>query len=455
MKPILVWIKSNLTIIAIGLIIFFVGDRHLQYKQWEKSEAVINNDVISYYAYLPAFFIEDDIKLSFIEKENNKFSDLYWPISGPNNSNVVKTSAGLSLLYLPFFLSADLYSSKYIEGRRGNEPPYKVALILSSFVFLIVGLIFTRKTLLLYFDELSAALTIIILGLGTNLWYYSIEECTMSHVYSFSLIALYSYGVFSKKFETKNFLYHGILIGLISLVRPTNVLVFLLFLFFQVNSMESALARLKRLFRLNYIFLFTIGFFLIWSIQFSYWKYVTDQWLYFPYTNEKFFFLNPEIWNGLVGFRKGWFVYTPLMLLCIPGFFILFRKNEDLKINILIFWIISIYIMFSWWAWWYGGGFGMRPLVDYYSVLSIPLASVLFEILKRKNIWLTTTLGVVLWSGIWLNRFQTQQYRWQIIHYDGMNWEGYKHAWMRTEYDIKILELIERPDYEKAKKESD
>ncbi|MBD78708.1 MAG: hypothetical protein CL840_07300 [Crocinitomicaceae bacterium] len=450
----LLLVKKNLSFLSILFIIYLVGDRHLQYEQWNKPDKVIKNDVISYYAYLPALFIEQDIKLSFIDPEVNRYGDLYWPEKGPNNSNVIKTSAGLSLLYLPFFLLADFYVDTFLEYQpRGNEPPYKVALLVSGLFYLILGLLLTRKLLLLYYRELETAAVLLVLGLGTNLWYYSIEESTMAHTYSFALIAGYAYLVFSRKLETKNFLLHGLLIGLISLVRPTNLLVFILFALFDVSSIQSFKERILSLLKPKYMLWFILGFLSVWLIQFVYWKEVTGSWLYFSYTGERFFFLEPELWRGFFGFRKGWFVYTPLMFLVVPGFYWLYKENQQLKWNLLVFFALASYVMFSWWAWWYGGGFGMRPMVDYYAIWAIPIAALLTKIIQSRKWIPIAVLGLVLYGGIWFNRYQTQQYRWQIIHYDGMNYEAYKHAWMRNEYDAKLLDIIERPDYELAKRQ--
>ena len=59
----------------------------------------------------------------------------------------------------------------------------------------------------------------------------------------------------------------------------------------------------------------------------------------------------PHFLNVLFSFRKEWFIYTPLMMLIIPGFFIFYKRQKE---NFLAFFgcfIISFYIIASWPEW--------------------------------------------------------------------------------------------------------
>ncbi len=64
-------------------------------------------DVLSYYAYLPALFIEDDLKLTFVEDPNRADVHLhrhrYWPETTPKGDKVIKTTMGVALMISPFF----------------------------------------------------------------------------------------------------------------------------------------------------------------------------------------------------------------------------------------------------------------------------------------------------------------------------------------------------------------
>ena len=72
-------------------------------------------------------------------------------------------------------------------------------------------------------------------------------------------------------------------------------------------------------------------------------------------------------------------------------------------------------------VWWFGGGFGMRPMIDYYSLLIIPIG----ELLKLKPPSLKNGVLTLILLGISLNLFQTLQRRNLVIHWDSMSKESY------------------------------
>lgn len=56
--------------------------------------------------------------------------------------------------------------------------------------------------------------------------------------------------------------------------------------------------------------------------QFLYWKHVTGQFIFFSYKNtEGFDFMKPHILNVLFSFKKSLFVYTPVLIFVVAGFF--------------------------------------------------------------------------------------------------------------------------------------
>lgn len=70
---------------------------------WTTKDRVINFDIISYYAYLPATFIYKDISLKFIDDKLGEYREKSWPNTTDEGNYVIKTSMGLSFLYSPFF----------------------------------------------------------------------------------------------------------------------------------------------------------------------------------------------------------------------------------------------------------------------------------------------------------------------------------------------------------------
>ena len=95
---------------------------------------------------------------------------------------------------------------------------------------------------------------------------------------------------------------------------------------------------------------------------------------------------------------------------------------------VLIFYPLAFYIIFSWHLWGYGGGFGARPLVETLALLGLPIA-VLTERVMDKHFILSLALGVIVFLGIYLNRFQQDQFLETIIHWDSMTEERYWEVW--------------------------
>lgn len=433
------FIKSvSLSWIAIFIIGYFVIDRHLQYELWDKEDGVIVSDAKAYYGYLPAFFIEKDISLAFVDEHPEK-AGLYW-FNTFDERNVIKMTCGLSMLSLPFFgIPLAIF-----EDVSGFEPPFKMALIASSLFYLFLGFIFLRKLLLEYFVEGVAALTLVLIGLGTNLWYYSIEEVFMSHVFSFSLISVFLFHSLKKRASYSGlqwWVVFGVLIGFISLIRPTNVLVLLIPVLYKRRVLiKTCIEEWKN------IMLAILTAILVWFPQLLYWKTQAGAWFFFSYGDEGFDFLSPHIWEGLFGFRKGFFIYTPVMLLIIPGLYLVKKKYNELFVPSLIFLVLNVFVIFSWWCWWYGGSFGSRPMIDTYALNALFIAASI-EAALRAKLWVSIPVFLLMLGGVHLNRYQTQQYRWKVIHWDAMTKEAYFFTLLNDPEAPEVEPYLDKPEY--------
>ena len=200
------------------------------------------------------------------------------------------------------------------------------------------------------------------------------------------------------------------------------------------------------------IFIIVFAAFMVWIPQLLYWKSQTGQFLYFSYgEDEKFFWLQPVFWKGLFGFRKGWLIYTPVMIFSLAGIFLLKEKLKDLKLAIIFTFLPAMYLIFSWWCWWYGGSFGMRPMIDFYGILAIPMAAFLQFSHTRKRIFKSILYSLFSLSLL-LGIYHYIQFHYDAIHYDSMTWKAYKHSFGKVHDSEKLDKLLAPPDYENAKK---
>ena len=448
----------RLTLIGILLIQIGVILNIRPWRNAEKKNALINWDVTSYYSYLPAIFVHKDLKFEFLNNSEVNYAEKhqFWPETAPNGNKVIKTTMGMSVLYFPFFIISHIYSlvnDKVVAN--GFSKPYEIGLTFSSIFYMMIGLFFLAKVLRSIYDEKKVSILLFLVFFGTNLFYYATTEPCMSHVYTFSLASVFMY-ITMKIYEKNNwkfFIFLGLIYGLLFLVRPTNILFILAFLLYKIESFSSLNKRLYWLIqhykKLTISIVISV---LIGSVQFFYWKWATGNWFFNSYVGEQFYFNQPRIIEFLFSYRKGWLVYTPIFVFSFLGLYKMYVRKNPWFFSTLIMLPVLVYLFSSWWCWWFGGGFGMRPMIDYYPLLIIPLG----EILSTKISYKKYILNFILAGFVSLNLFQTLQRRNLVIHWDSMSKESYWAFFttikMKNAQDWERQKiLLNAPDYNKAR----
>jgi len=446
---------SKMAIILIGLIIFIADMNSQLYKE----EKIIQIDALAYYTYLPATFIYHDLDLMFFTEPGPHYEFVKgkaWVNIGPDNQRIIAVSYGLSALYLPFFLLAHGVASVFNIDPYGFSWPYHLSVQIAALFYLILGLLIIRKILLTYFSEPVTALSLLGMVIGTNLFYYASFEAGMSHAYNFFLISLFLLLLIrwlkSPSFLTTIFL--GLSTGMVVLVRPSNLLVVSLFLFWNISGREDFKQRSLLFFKqFHKVLLMIFMSFLIWVPQFLYWKYIAGQYVYFSYgDNMRFFWDDPQIINILFSYRKGWLLYTPLMALAIIGipFLVKYFKKGILPVSFAL--AMYIYVLSCWCFWWFGGGFGSRGFIDIYGIMTIPLAAIVTYFITSKKRILRIGFIFLFFLLIGHNLFETAQYRNGAIHYANMTEASYWSSFGKLRPSGNFYNLLEEPPYDKVKK---
>lgn len=430
-------------------------------KNWEKFERVIEHDVHNYYGYLPLMFIYDDIRIDDKERYNYytredgyKYYSV-WSIKTDDGRNVIKGPIGMVYFYAPFFFAAHFIALNSQYEADGFSMPYKIMLIVSTLVFLFIGLIFLNKILNHFnFNKIESAITLIAIGISTNLLAYATTQAALTHVYSFTLIAIFMHFTHRWHDDPKriwNIIALGLTMGLITLIRPTNGIVALYFLWYGIESFSTFKHKLALIQKhiLGLLLIIPIAF-LIWIPQFLYWKISTGSYLYYSFQDEGFYFNDPQILNGLFSFRKGWLIYTPVMAFSLLGLFFMKDSYKKAKVPIVLFVILNLYIVFSWWCWWYGGSIGQRVLIDSYALLAIPLASFISFIIKKGKVLYLPGATILLFL-IWLNIFQIYQYENTSLHHDSMSRKLYFKQFGKIEQIPDFYKYVDWVDYDKYK----
>jgi hypothetical protein len=433
----IIW--AGYTIILLAL--FF------SFRIWDK-ERVIDWDISHYYSYLPATFIYGDFTF---EDEDSLWHKSHFRFATTESGDTlpVKMTSGQAFIYAPFFLAAHIYAkaSKAYEAN-GFSVPYRFAILFSTCLASIVAFWLMGKVLMLFFTETTAGLTCIIIFTGTNIPYYSLVE-PMTHVYSMALMCamiLIFYRYLAKP-GWQLAATVGLVTGLILLIRPSNlvILVFPLFLLF---AHRANIAWQKSLIHFGIV---AAAIVFLWLPQIYYWHMLTGRLLYYSYAGEGFFFGQPEILKGLFSYRKGWFVYSPIVFIAFAGFPALYRVRRKEALAAFITLLLSFYLIFSWWCWWYGGSFGARALIEYLPFMALFMAG-LIQRLRSTRLFLRISVWTVVTALCAWSLFMNWQYYEGLIHYDAMTREVFWKQFLHTEHQKGFWNSLDHPDYEAARK---
>lgn len=246
-----------------------------------------------------------------------------------------------------------------------------------------------------------------------------------------------------------------------ALIRPTEVLIGMIPIGFLMNRWAVQRFNIQTILKdWKAVLVGAITFVLFLLPILLYWKFATGNWVAYTYEEEGFYFDRPwQIWLGLFGFRKGWFIYTPLLFLSAWGMYYLWNDERMNHFRAAFWWYmpVNLFIVLSWYGWWYGGCFGLRALIPALGLMAIPLASLLehFKDSGRKSL-IISGFGVAL---SFLNVFQSFQYQRQILHMDAMTWRSYLYIWGEWELSPPEKEhlktLLDYPDYNQRGKKLD
>lgn len=410
------------------------------------------NDVNQYYSYLVAEFIHHDFSFHFPHG--------FWLIESPIGDMIPKVTMGMAMFYFPFFVIGNNIAHIYGYDPLGYSAPFAWTVHFGTLLYVFIGFWHLRKTLLIFFSEWVSALTLILVLFATNLFYYTFREGEMAHSYLFFLFSLFLFHMvkwhFTRRF--RYLCYMSLVCGFVTLIRPTEVLILILPLFYQATSFSLLAAKFRELAALRWKLLILFVLFLLPLVpQMLFWKSFANQYLFFSYgSNERFYFADPKIWSVLFGWHKGWFVYTPLAFFMVAGLVLMWRQWKQMALPITIYLLLNIYLISSWWDWGFGGAFGMRALVQTFAFLALPLAFFIRHIfsivrpLVRVSVVSVTVLCFLFLIA--LNLVQVVQARSAILHWDSMTREAYSYIFLKTKYSPAEREhlqtLFKKPDYQ-------
>lgn len=224
-------------------------------------------------------------------------------------------------------------------------------------------------------------------------------------------------------------------------------LIGLFFLLFNINSLPDFKEKGLLFFDKKGQFLIAILACLIAiSPQLLLWKINSGDWLFSYDTRfERFYWAEPAIWH--ISYCKGWFVYTPLMFLAFFGFFFLKKKLVLAARRFLLCWtfILSFH-----------GGLGGMAAASVCGLLwrrrhrwVSRLRAALVDWAKQQGYFIKIMIPVLISLCIVLNLFQTRQYHFGFIRWNGMTkealWGVFGKYYLTKEEHDKYNNMFEDP----------
>ncbi|MDH3652553.1 MAG: glycosyltransferase family 39 protein [Saprospiraceae bacterium] len=390
----------------------------LSLNKWKNDPLrVIWSDAEGYYLYLPGTFL--------YQFEDMPLRTPGWPKRG--NKIFTKYSCGVAIMQAPFFAVAHIYSSLTRFDADGFSYPYGIAIILSAIFYMLLGIWLLHRILRKHFARPVLIVTYLLLGLGSNLYYYTIAESGMSHIYSFFLFAaiIYLTDKVINRPDRSSFMILGLVFGLTILVRPTNIIAGLWILFYNVSNLQDFLDRIdffrRHLLKLTLAF---AAFLATWVPQLIYWRYVAGEWVAYSYGEEGFdHWKNPKMIQVLTDLENGLFLYSPAVLIALLGVFYCIESKRSNGWLTLILFTIATYMFGSWWDWNFGGAFGHRCYVEYYALLFGPMAWTIDAISKSRY-----KISKVTFAGL---SFLLIYYSLQMSYAYAPPWDGPNWNWSR------------------------
>lgn len=408
-------------------------------------------DTAGYYLYLPQLFIEGDVTLEHPEvpqkifKEKNLSGTFYQAYYNDKQLWVYKYSIGMAILFLPFFLIGHLIALVGGWPADGYSAPYHHAIFLGGLIYTLLGFGILRRMLLRWFPDLAVAVAMVITVLGTNLAVMMKVSPAMPHCYLLGVYAiiLWLTARWHEKPRTITAVALACTCSITILSRPSEIVCLLIPLLWGVSSIATLKEKWKLIWKTKWQWILAGCVAAIpVALQILLWKATADEWIYYSYHYpEEMRLVSPFFSEFLFSYRKGWLLYTPIMLFGIAGFFFL-RKQKTVFAALLVFFVINLWFVSSWTVWWYAESFGSRAILQSYAVMLFPLTALLAWAYAKRIRGILVSIPLVLLFAF--NLFQTWQFEHGVIDASRMTKEYYWFAFGKTKvsYEDKRQRLL-------------
>lgn len=369
--------RTKLVFVGIfGLLLFLSLNRHSKHPQFTYHSTLFC-DKAGYHVYLPLAFYYD-FKASNFPEDIRERTGRGFKLDSANDHIITKYPIGVAVMHSPFFALGCL-----IDKMSGVQQDLGYTLVqhrmvnISSVFYATLGLYLLFCALRRRFDTRNAVLTLLLIVLCSNLYYYITRDVGLSHAYSFFAFSalVFLLEKLNANRLAKQLMWLVFVAGIIIAIRPVN-LVFLAMVvliywdklkILSVNkpNVKAALTGLVLLLP-------------IFVAQFAYYRYAFDATVSYSYKGEGFTFLtNPQVLRVWFAPENGLFLYSPVFFLILYGIYKQYKLSRFNGSMYLGLFVVVTMVYATWWSPGLGCGYGHRGFIEHLPVFSLPLALVI------------------------------------------------------------------------------
>lgn len=356
----------------------------------------VGSDGLEFYAWVYSPIVDRDLDFSSGELPGFIPLDLKTPTGLSHNLQ----NAGSSLMNAPFLLVAYfvslLFGYSYDEFQ--NPSILTAAYNLGTVVYSFFGSWILFQVLTnLHFKKTDSMITVLIIVLATPLVHYVFQEPSFSHTQTFFVVSLFLliWVKLREENSVKYWVYMGLCVGLIFLIRLVDAIFIIFPILFIILFKRKELKK----FPTTYVkFALYLGcFILAFSPMMVFWNVLYGDPLPNPLPVEQLYaqggdpdkkfmdFQHPHFFEFFFSDFRGLFIWHPVFILFLVGYYFLFKKHRELAILSIVITSLVFYLHAAPFDWWAGGSFGQRRTADILPFLALGLVA-LFDAIKAGSL---------------------------------------------------------------------
>lgn len=366
-------------------------------------------DSVGYYSWVRSLVINGDLNIG---NDFEKYDASLLLIKNTKTGIPGQPYAvGSAILWLPFFLIAHGFviianHLGFAISADGYSLPYRFLVSCGTAVYGTLGLLILYNIVREYYDASIAIISVMTIWLASPLFFYMFANPLKAHANDMFAYTLVLWAWLASRREPAQLLPYALLggaAGLAALVRNQNAaLAVLIILFIGYQVIKGFLTLGQGCLRsLVFSVAWWITFFpqlYVWHCTIGNWLLLRTPYSYIPGTGE-FHTGFPWVLHVLFSDNRGLFIWHPVLLLTLPGWCFLYRKDKLLAAFLTLSFLIQLGIVGSWDQWHGARAFGQRFFVNLEPAFSLGFAALLHTASAR--ISLKTIIAVCVAFIIW------------------------------------------------------